>query len=338
MDLNGHSNGKQASPNGKARTKHKANQPISTNGAAAPPPFAKKKVTNRKISSLRPHPKQEFFPDLPPDELNRLAESMKRRLDEAIEILPDGTIISGHQRVKAAKLLGWKEIRCWVRHDLAEQGAEAVERRLIEANFHRRQLSPLEKARCFRRLLELERDKPRRNGELKGDLRDYLAGQFGYSGRNLERWVKVLDTPLEIQQAVTGQKLKLEVGEDVAALPKETQDEIASKIREGAEPKQAVAEHLMATVSQPGPDTAYRRLRRNLEQVVPVLANGFEDVYLRYRRRDLPLLRRGNKVLAKLIARIEKMAKEESPETEKQLAALLAQGKSKSRAENRNRS
>ena len=140
MDDNGKSNGKLASPNGKAQTKRKVNQPILKNGTVAPPLFAQKKVTNRKISTLCPHPKQAIFPDLPPDELRRLAESMKRGLDEPVEILPNGTIISGHQRIKAAKLLGWTEIRCWVRHDLAEQGDDAVERRLIEANFHRRQL------------------------------------------------------------------------------------------------------------------------------------------------------------------------------------------------------
>ena len=143
------------------------------NDAAEPPVFVKKKVTNRKIGSLRPHPKQAIFPDLSPDELRRLAEH-EAGLDEPVEILPNGTIISGHQRVEAAKLLGWKEIRCWVRHDLAEQGDDAVEHRLIEANFHRRQLGPLDKARCYRRLMELERDRPRPTARSKATYETIL--------------------------------------------------------------------------------------------------------------------------------------------------------------------
>ena len=33
-----------------------------------------------------------------------------------LQVLPDGTIISGHQRVRAAKLLGWSHIEAVVRH------------------------------------------------------------------------------------------------------------------------------------------------------------------------------------------------------------------------------
>ncbi len=328
MNRNGQSPGKPASSNGKAQTKYEPNQPTSHNGAVTPPLFVKKKVTNRRISSLRPHPKQAIFPDLPPDELRRLAESMKRGLDEPVEILPDGTIVSGHQRVKAAKLLGWKEIRCRVRYDLAKQGDDAVERRLIAANFNRRQLGPLDKARCYRRLLELERNKPRRNGELRGELRDYLAKQFGFSGRNLERWAKLLDTPLEIQRAVTEKKLKLEVGVDVAGLPKQTQEEIARAIRKGVEPRQAVAEHLKAKASQPAPETAYRRLYRSLDQAVATLGTGVKGVNLRYCRRDLPVLRRAAKLIHNAITRIEKTGEQESPETKELRAALFAMGKS----------
>jgi hypothetical protein len=39
-----------------------------------------------------------------------------------VEILPDGVIISGHLRVRAAEPLGWTEIDVMVRTDLAEVG------------------------------------------------------------------------------------------------------------------------------------------------------------------------------------------------------------------------
>ncbi len=75
-------------------------QSKSKNGdASSPPAFAKKLVSNRKLSSLRTYPKQQaMFADMSGDDLARLAKSMKRGLDEPVEILPNGTIISGHQR------------------------------------------------------------------------------------------------------------------------------------------------------------------------------------------------------------------------------------------------
>ena len=180
----------------------------------------RKLVVHKQLSELHSHPRQrDMFTDLPDADLRQLAEEMEREgLLEPVEILPDGMIISGHQRVRAAELLGWKKIRCWVRRDLAEAGSAAVERRFIEANFYRRQLGPLDKARCYQRLKELERG-GRGNGVVKGDLRDYLAGQFGLSGRSLDRWERLLDTPIEVQAAVSARKLPLAVGGKVADLP-----------------------------------------------------------------------------------------------------------------------
>src|SRR5436309_15808008 len=95
------------------------------------------------LGQLKPHPRnKELYQPRTRSQLEELAQDMaKNGLTEPIEVLPDGTIISGHGRVDAAKLLGWKTVRCWVRRDLEEAGPEAVEARLIETNLHRRQLS-----------------------------------------------------------------------------------------------------------------------------------------------------------------------------------------------------
>jgi len=271
----------------------------------------KKLVVHQRLVELHPHPRQcDMFADLPDADLRQLADEMRREgLIDPVEILPDGMIISGHQRVRAAKLLGWKEVRCWVRHDLEKAGPDAVERRFIEANFNRRQLGPLDKARCYRRLKELERG-GRCNGTVKGDLRDYLAGQFGLSGRSLDRWERLLDTPIEVQNVVSAKKLPLLVGGKVADLPKGVQQQIAAEIRNGAEPKKAVASHLPKATTTRSPATEYHHLIVNLRQAVESLDEAVDTLYLSCCDRDLPVLRKGRGLIKRIIEKIKAVREE----------------------------
>lgn len=91
------------------------------------------------------HPKQrQFFSPLSPEERRALARDLAENGQrEPLEILPDGTIVSGHQRRIAMLDLGWKTAKVVVRRDLVAAGEPAIERRLIEANCSRRQLSKL---------------------------------------------------------------------------------------------------------------------------------------------------------------------------------------------------
>ncbi len=120
----------------------------------------KRRIENRPVESLKPHASQpKLFGDLSDAELQRLADDIKKNgLRNAVEILADGTVIAGHQRIRATKRLGRSEIRCWIRDDLERQGEAAIVARLIEDNMNRRQLSRLGVARCYLRLKELERD------------------------------------------------------------------------------------------------------------------------------------------------------------------------------------
>lgn len=90
----------------------------------------------------------EMFDDLPEAEIDALAADIEANgLRQPIEILPDGTVLAGHQRLRAVRKLGWKEVNCVVRTDLADDPAGA-ELFFIMDNLNRRQLSPIMKARC----------------------------------------------------------------------------------------------------------------------------------------------------------------------------------------------
>jgi hypothetical protein len=128
-------------------------------------------IVSRPVNSLKPYPLQaEMFGDLSQPELDSLAADIKKNgLRDEIEILPSGTIIAGHQRLRAVKLLGWKKVDCWIRDDLAEQGEVAIEGRFIEDNLNRRHLTKLAIARAYLHLRELQQEARTANDGATGD-------------------------------------------------------------------------------------------------------------------------------------------------------------------------
>jgi ParB-like chromosome segregation protein Spo0J len=196
---------------------------------------SQKEIIDLPLEKLRPHPLQaKIYRGRADWEIEELARDMADRgQDEPVEVLPAGTVISGHGRVEAAKRLGWTTVRCWVRRDLEEAGRQAAEKRLIETNLHRRQLSRLDMVRSYRHLKQIARDKWGRQPhehKVKGDLRDLIAARFGVSGRTLDRWLRVLELPMLLQAAVEEGSLKLTDGVRVAALPEKVREQIASRV------------------------------------------------------------------------------------------------------------
>lgn len=200
-----------------------------------------KRVEKWQLNKLKPHPQQqEIFRSPTVEEIDRLAASMQSEpVTTLVEILPDGTIVCGHSRVQAARQLGWTELDVWVREDLAAQGHAAVIRRLINDNFVRRQLSPLDQARCLQRLVELEKQSGQRS-KVSGNLRDRIAATQKMSGRNLERYLNVLKTPMEVQAAFDEKQLSLTEASRVAGMKAEDQKLVAEAIARGESPRQAV--------------------------------------------------------------------------------------------------
>ncbi|MDP6556934.1 MAG: ParB/RepB/Spo0J family partition protein [Pirellulaceae bacterium] len=223
----------------------------------------------RALDCLKPHPRQaEMFWDQSDDEIKLLAADMDANgLLQPVEITKDGTIICGHGRVRAAKLLGWETIHCIIRDDLEEEGETAIERRMIDDNLNRRQLDPLQVARCCRRVKELERQVG--PGELscgaKVDLRDRIGKRLGMSGRNLDRYLRVLDTPPAVQRAVSEGRLPLAMAGKVAGMKDELQSKISLRIESGEPPKAVVEGFIIASRRKPALGDAFNRFVKHLE-------------------------------------------------------------------------
>lgn len=254
-------------------------------------------ATKWKISKLKEHPQQAaMFGDVDDRELEALTENMQKHgLRIPIEILPDGTIVTGHQRVRAATRLSWKEIDVVIRHDLAAEGAVAVERHFVEDNFVRRQLSPLERAKCIRRLMELETGRAAEMfGFRKEELKNRIATRMGLSIRSVNRYLLLLDTPVEIQKAFDGGEVSLIMTGKIAMLDKKVKAEISRRIRGGEEPAALVKEY-----TQPSGESdatreagkAFVRLVSALDREVPKIRGQVEHLHRGRLRNSAPVVK-----------------------------------------------
>ena len=206
-----------------------------------------KRIERWPLNRLKPHPRQDAnFHALSDSDLRQLADDMAVNGQVTpVEALPDGTMLTGHQRRRAAERLGWPEVTVWVRDDLA--GDEyAAERRMIEDNRDRRQLDMLDQVRIAKRLVELKRQKPPGGltGHQQHDTRDLIAQEVGRTGRHIQRYMNVLKSLMEIQRLVSTGKLTLALAETVARLPEAAQRQIAMDIEVGGQPAEVVAPHV----------------------------------------------------------------------------------------------
>lgn len=165
-------------------------------------------------------------------------------MKDPIEILPDGTVISGHQRLRAARRLGWTHVPVIIRWDLAKATPETVELALIDDNVHRRQLTVFEQAKLFAEVRRLKEQ----SGETfsRCDLRDEYAARFGMSGRTLDRLLELVDLPIELQQAVADKRLARQAAINLHKLDPEVYEPILQLIREGKSVKKLANKILLA--------------------------------------------------------------------------------------------
>jgi hypothetical protein len=194
-----------------------------------------------------------------------------------------------------------------------------VEARLIEANLIRRQLSKLDMVRSYRHLKKLTRDRWGHQPDerkVKGDLRDIIAERFGVSGRTLDRWLRVLELPLSLQQAVDEGTLKLTDAVKVAGLDKKAQQQIAKDVGAGMPVTAAIARHLDPATysgSTAAQVTTGVAASRALDRLLKAIQKAREELGPRVEelmRNDafgtvLPELHEGKKLIGALIARIK---------------------------------
>lgn len=195
----------------------------------------------RKIDSLKAHPlNAEAFNDVDDDFKALMADIGAHGLQNEPHVLPNGDLIlAGHRRIEACRQLGHTEIRCRIRHDLADASPGKIAAVLINDNLHRRHLSKLGIARAISaKARALCKGLGYRNA--RKDTIASLARMLGISERNARRYLRALKTPMAVQNALDGGALSLILADKVAGLSAEKQRRIAKKIDNGASAKAAV--------------------------------------------------------------------------------------------------
>lgn len=189
------------------------------------------------IDDLKQNPDQAIFDDLDDHTLAELVESIREvGLREPIVITRNGTIVCGHQRARACKILGWTEILAYV---VDGDGR----REFAESNLNRHQLGPLAVARVVKYLLDVETEENPKARFTDGELRRRVAEALGKSVRHANRYIRLLQLPLPIQHAID-RELTQACGQKICKLSPKKQQAIADEIAAGGDPVEIAKKYL----------------------------------------------------------------------------------------------
>ena len=193
---------------------------------------------NITVDVLKVHPRnQEFFDDISGQDYENFKMSIQEEgIITPIIVAPDMTIISGHQRYKAAKDLGIKMVPVCIREDLIDEDKKL--RVLLAANFGRTENDEAKQRKVIVEYVRLcgyknggDRKSECQLGTLKLSLRE-IATQLGTSERNLKRALSIernlTDSMKELLD--TGIISKTLAADTIASLSSQEQEELISSL------------------------------------------------------------------------------------------------------------
>ena len=237
------------------------------------------------MPKLKSHPRQQQqFGDVSEADLQALMDDIEQNgLRQRIEVLPDGTILVGHQRVRAAKRLGWKTIPAIVRHDLADDPVEA-ERLFLRDNDNRRHEAAVERMLVAIREQELSFGKSIRKFDTseRDQARSAICKRLNQSPRNVNRYFLATNGSEAMLAALRRGDVRLEQAASAALLAQEVQDILAESLESISssglsekERKQRVQEEikqlLMPSSLAKSTKDASDRMIRALKKELPLL-------------------------------------------------------------------
>ena len=191
------------------------------------------------VDKLKPHPKNSyFFDDIEGEPWTAFLESIETSgvIEPIIVDASDLTIISGHQRVRACKKLGIKQVA------VEERGYDSENERLkqlIETNIRQRGIGNANAVKFGRCVAELEKiygirqGRPSEENETNGrnKTQSDLAEDLGVDKKTLQRAKKLAELPEDIQQMVMDGKVTASTASRVIArLTPEEQKKLAEQI------------------------------------------------------------------------------------------------------------
>lgn len=177
------------------------------------------------VDKLKPHPKNNyFFDDIEGEPWTAFIESIETSgvIEPIIVSAPDLTIVSGHQRVRACKKLGIKQVAVEERTFDSE---DEILKQLIETNIRQRGIgnaNPVKFGRCIaelERIYGIRQGRPSEENETNGrnKTQSDLAEDLGVDKKTLQRAKKLAELPEELQQMVMDGKVTASTASRVIA-------------------------------------------------------------------------------------------------------------------------
>lgn len=247
----------------------------------------KNKAKLMRLEGLRPHPLQNvFYSGCSSEDDPALAESLRESgLQHPLVAAPmtneDGTVgyllLDGHRRLRLLQQMGKSEALVLVREDLADAKPAEIEAEFLKYNFCRRQLKTIQKARAAKRLFELEKGKDFDRFSVwdHADFKTRIGIVLEMSGRNLDRYLRLLETPTEIQNAVEDGRLTLVLGAKVAMLAADQQKDLSERIAGVTDA--GVVRRIAAQFNTP-PAAGHRGVRAALDTFARDLEKNLNDL------------------------------------------------------------
>ncbi len=214
-----------------------------------------------KISELHPHPQNDvYFDDMCGESWREFVQSIATSgVIEPIVITEDGTIVSGHQRVRACQALGIEDIPVIVRHYAGDSRDDQILKDLIETNIRQRGIgntNPVKFGRCIRALERIygvragsASGKGGKFGESNNFTDSDLAEQLGITRQTLQNYKMLADAMPEIQSLVeSGVVTATAARAIIKQLPAEQQKELAVML--SSERDRATAKQVSELISQ----------------------------------------------------------------------------------------
>lgn len=192
-------------------------------------------IVKVSIDVLKVHPRNtEFFDDISGEAYETFKASIAEEgIISEIIVAPDMTIISGHQRYKAAKELGMTMVPIRVRDDLRDEDKKL--KVLLAANFGREKNDESKQRKIaneYVRLCGYKQGRPEKDANLAHLPLDEIATQLGTSKRNLQRALAIernLTEPMK-QLLDDGVISKTVAADLIASLSPEEQEELIASM------------------------------------------------------------------------------------------------------------
>lgn len=192
-------------------------------------------IVKVSIDVLKVHPRNtEFFDDISGEAYETFKASIAEEgIISEIIVAPDMTIISGHQRYKAAKELGLTMVPIRVRDDLRDEDKKL--KVLLAANFGREKNDESKQRKIateYVRLCGYKQGRPEKDANLAHLSLDEIAVQLGTSKRDLQRALSIernLTEPMK-QLLDDGVISKTVAADLITSLSPEEQEELIASM------------------------------------------------------------------------------------------------------------